>query len=258
MKAFICILGAVSDEIAGIKQRMKIERKHVWGSITAFEGEWEGYGLLLVRTGVGAGRAVEALKKSLAEFPVVMVLTVGYAGGTDPELKLGDLVLAERVLRLIPPDSESGEQSEPFRMIPLDPALVSQAMVLSCPPETAVHRGALMTVDEVVSRPEDKQALARDHQALAVDMETFDLVEYARREAMSILSIRAISDTAEQELIDLTHLVKESGEPDFLKAGWHVLTHPGDLKHALSLRNQSRLATRNLTEFLAEFLRKLQ
>ncbi|QPJ60606.1 MAG: hypothetical protein G3M70_01370 [Candidatus Nitronauta litoralis] len=258
MKAFICILAAVSDEIAGIKQRMKIERKHVWRSVTVFEGEWEGYGLLLVRTGVGSGRALDALKKALAQFPVVLVLSVGYAGGTDPELKLGDLVLADRVLRLNSTEPAGEEKSEPFRVIPLDPALVSQAMVLSCPPDTALHRGALMTVDEVVSRPEDKQALARDHQALAVDMETFDLVEHARLEAMSILSIRAISDTAQQELVDLTHLVKESGEPDFLKAGWHVLTHPGDLKHALSLRNQSRLATKNLTEFLAEFLRKLK
>ncbi len=258
MKAFILILGAVSDEIAGIKQRMKIERKHVWGSITALEGEWQGYGILLVRTGVGAGRALDALKKSLAQFPVVLVLTVGYAGGTDPELKLGDMVLADRVLRLNPPDLGSDALAEPFRVMALDPALVSQAMVLSCPPETALHCGALMTVDQVVSRPEDKQALARDYQALAVDMETFDLVEHARREAMSILSIRAISDTAEQELIDLTHLVKETGEPDFLKAGWHVLTHPGDLKHALSLRNQSRLATKNLTAFLSEFLKNLK
>ncbi len=257
MKAFICILGAVSDEIAGIKQRMKIERKHVWDTVTAFEGEWEGYGLVLVRTGVGAGRAVDALKKTLDQFPVVLVLTVGYAGGTDPELKLGDLVLAERVLRLNSPDSADG-QAEPFRVLPLDPALVSQAMVLSCPEETALHRGALMTVDKVVSRPEDKQALSRDYQALAVDMETFDLIEHARREGTPILSIRAISDTAQQELIDLTHLVKESGEPDLLKAGWHVLTHPGDLKHALSLRSQSRLATKNLTAFLSEFLKKLE
>ncbi len=254
MEAFICILGAVSDEIAGIKQRMKIERRHVWGAVTAFEGEWQGYSLVLVRTGVGAGRALEALKKTREHYQLVMVLSVGYAGATDRELKLGDIVLAERVLRL----NEAPGSAEPLRILPLDPALVSQAMVLSCPPETALHRGALLTVDRVVSLPEDKQALADRHQALAVDMETFDLLEFARREALPFLSVRAISDTAEQELADLTHLVKESGEPDILKAGWHVLTHPGDLKHALSLRAQTKLATANLTEYLAEFLKELK
>ncbi|MCA9484962.1 MAG: hypothetical protein KC553_14620 [Nitrospina sp.] len=253
MEAFIGIFGAVSDEIAGIKQRMKIVRKQVWGPTTAFEGEWQGYGIVLVRTGVGAGRALEALRKTREHYPLVLALSVGYAGATDPELNLGDIVLAERVLRV-----GGGDAAEALRVLPLDPALVSQAMVLSCPPETALHRGALLTVDRVVSLPEDKQALAKQYRALAVDMETFDLLEYARREALPFLSVRAISDTADQHLADLTHLVKETGEPDIVKAGWHVLTNPGDLKHALSLRAQTKQATARLTEFLAEFLKELK
>ena len=252
MDAFICIAAALSDELAGIKQRMAIRRRRVWGPVTVFEGEWQNYGVLLVRTGIGRQRALDAVRRVLDHYTVVLLLSVGYAGGTDPEVKLGDLVLADRVLRREP------EASPPWRTLPLDPALVNQAMLLSCPDEATLHRGGLLTLDAVVTDPAEKAALGKEFQVAAVDMETFDLVDHARRNNLPVLSVRAISDTVDQPLADLTHLLKESGEPDLLKAGWHVLTHPGDLKQALSLRAQTRLATDHLTRFLADYLRYLK
>ena len=68
------------------------------------------------------------------------------------------------------------------------------------------------------------------------------------------LSIRSITDTADQQLLDYAHLVKADGEVSKLKAGWHVLTHPGDLKSLVALRGHAQKATARLTEFLTLYL----
>jgi adenosylhomocysteine nucleosidase len=63
--------------------------------------------------------------------------------------------------------------------------------------------------------------------------------------------VRAISDSVEQEVLDSSSFLGGDGEISKLKAGWYVLTHPGSIASALSLRSQTQQATRNLTEFVS-------
>ncbi|MFQ5483292.1 MAG: hypothetical protein ACE5ER_11105 [Nitrospinaceae bacterium] len=258
MSKHVCILGAVTDEIAGVKQRMHIEHRHVFDGVPVLEGHWEGYSLLLARTGIGGRRARRALQQIMDRFELVLAVSMGYAGATDPDLRVGDLVLADRVLQKSLPRTTGVSPAAAGDARVLDSALINQAMILSCPPGPVLHRGGLLTVDRVVTQPREKRELGAACSVSAIDMETFDLVTSAQEGGVPILSVRAISDAADQELADLTHLVRENGEVNPLKAGWHVLTHPHDIKQALHLREQTRLATRNLTEFLAQYLRHLQ
>jgi adenosylhomocysteine nucleosidase len=84
-------------------------------------------------------------------------------------------------------------------------------------------------------------------------METSALAEEAQTRNLSFISVRAITDTADQELIDCSHLVADDGDVSKLKAGWHVLTHPGDLKGMIELGQHAKIATANLTEFLKPY-----
>jgi len=69
-----------------------------------------------------------------------------------------------------------------------------------------------------------------------------------------LLSVRVISDGIDQELLDSSSFLGSDGEISTLKAGWYVLTHPGSLKSALSLRAQTQFATQILTKFLSDLL----
>ena len=227
----IAILGAIKDEIAGIKNQMRIDDTLRWQPGNAFVGEWRGKPVVLVRSGMGCDSAKLALAEIAGKYDLECVISIGYAGALDPALQVGDLVVADQVVHY-----------ETLKSYPLDEALISTM------PEA--RRGTLLTVDEVVATPPEKKALREKYSAAAVDMETSALAEEAQARHLPFASVRAITDTASQELIDCSHLVAEDGDVSKLKAGWHILTHPGDLKGMIDLGKHAKLATANLTVFL--------
>lgn len=249
MKPAVCILGAVRQEIAGIKRRMNIDEQTRLGRADAWAGTWESTSIVLVRTGIGQARARDALERVLEKYSVSTVISIGYAGGLDPKLKVGDLVVAHRILGLGP---EKEQEAEEFFA---DPALVERALKLPVAADATAVGGDLLTVDRVVCDPESKRALLKHYQALAVDMETAALAKLAAEKPLPFLSVRAISDTAEQELLDVTSFVEADGQVSKLKAGWYVLTHPGSLKFLNDIRQHAGRATNVMTDFLAGFLK---
>ena len=120
--------------------------------------------------------------------------------------------------------------------------------------EEGAYRGTLLTVDKPILEPEQKRAAGKLYSAQAVDMETLALARFARENGTPFLSARAISDTVDQELMDLSGLVDEGGEVAKFKAGWHVIIHPGSMKGLLALGQIAKKACANLTDFTARFI----
>ncbi|MGP0566557.1 MULTISPECIES: phosphorylase family protein [unclassified Nitrospina] len=252
MEHHLCIIGAIREEIAGIKGRMRIDESLKLNGASAFIGTWEGFRLVLVRSGVGRRRAAKAFQQVCDHFPLVQVISIGFAGGLDPALQVGDLLIADTITMVCDGAAVTTESMA----IPV--ALVNQAMVVACPEGATAYQGTLVTVDDVVSHPDDKKKLGKTHGALGVDMETFELAKEAERRDVPFLSVRAITDTAGQTLMNCSHLVDDDGNVSTLKAGWHVLTHPGDLTGMIELGKHARLATAHLTSYLKEYLHCLK
>ena len=227
----IAIIGAIKDEIAGIKQEMRIDDILRWPTGNAFVGEWQGVPIVLVRSGMGCDSAKLALEEIAGKYDLECVISIGYAGALDPALQVGELVVADQVVY----DLTSKTYS-------LDEELIGAML--------EAHRGTLLTVDRVAATPQEKKNLREKYSAVAVDMETSALAEEAEARYLPFASVRAITDTADQELIDCSHLVAEDGDVSKLKAGWHILTHPGDLKGMIDLGQHAKTATANLTAFL--------
>ena len=119
------------------------------------------------------------------------------------------------------------------------------------------YKGTLLTVNQVISDSSAKQELGSSHKALAVDMETSSLIGHCIEKQIPFVSVRAISDTMEQSLINTSSFADGEGRVSKIKAGWYAATHPHAIKHLISLRSQSQKATANLTEILGIFLRSL-
>jgi len=231
MEKRIAIIGAIKDEIAGIKNRMRIDDALRWQTGNAFVGEWQGVPIVLVRSGMGRDRARRALTEIAGKYDLEYVISIGYAGALDPALEVGELVVADKVVNY---DSQKSYS-------------LNEELIRTMPD---ARRGTLLTVDEVVATPPEKKALKEKYSAVVVDMETSALTEEAEAHHLPFASVSAITDTADQELIDCSHLVTEDGDVSKLKAGWHILTHPGDLKGMIDLGKHAKLATANLTAFL--------
>jgi adenosylhomocysteine nucleosidase len=246
----ICILGAVRQEISGLKSRMQVEEHLRIGKSDLWRGTLEDQPIILVRTGIGKKNAVASLTSVAERFPLRMILSIGYAGGLDPDLDVGDLLIADIIL-----EAAGNPSQGPFLTSwAIDPALVARAMALPVRQNAKAARGRLLTVEQVVTHPELKQKLYEQTGALAVDMESSALVDLAQERQIPFLSIRAISDTANQELLDVSPFVSPDGEVSTLKAGWYVVTHPGSLKPLNTIRQHASRATNVLTDFVSRLI----
>ena len=180
------------------------------------------------------------------------IISIGFAGGLTSDLQLGDLVIADTVY-------EVGMNTELIDLKGADPLTVDsvwveQALKLSFLEDLPRRRGGLVTSDKPICNPEEKKRLGRDFLALAVDMESSVLLRVALKMKIPFLSIRAISDTAEQELINFSNYVNSSGQLSKTKAGWYILTHPGLIPKVEKLRKGSQKARSNLTRFLDKWI----
>ncbi len=241
MEKRIAIIGAIKDEIAGIKNQMRIDDTLRWPTGNAFIGEWAGLSIILVRSGMGRDRARQALVEISRKWDLKKMISIGYAGALDPSLQVGDLVVADKVIEMDSSQPDGGVKS-----YSLDKEIFNTTLGTS--------GRILLTVDRIAATPQEKNKLREKYSAVAVDMETSALAEKAQARNLPFISVRCITDTADQELIDCSHLVEEDGDVSKLKAGWHVLTHPGDLKGMIDLGKHAKLATANLTEFLKKYL----
>ncbi len=248
MENSICILGAVKEEIAGIKGRMKINHRLKIGTANVFLGFWEGKSIVLVRTGIGRIQAGGALAQVLDKYSLSMVVSIGYAGGCHADIKAGDLLVANRFLNG-PKHDELPEE------IKVATSLAGQAEKVRPSKKYATYAGRLLTMDRLVRLPEEKNVLGKAYGAIAVDMETSVLAQMAAVKNLPFLSVRAISDTVHQELVDISPFTESDGEISPLKAGWYVLTHPGSIGTFIRLQEITRRGTKNITDFLIAFLK---
>ena len=248
MNETIAILGAVSEEIAGIKREINISDRVGLDKSEAWFGKYQGRNIVLVRTGVGRKRAQNATQQVIDKFNPEVIISMGYAGALTEGLNVGDMFVASTIFSP-ESDSNSFEMDDPKNLKWLELAKKTP------PPENVKLKiGRLITVDMVVHTPKAKKELGSRFRAEAVEMETLEIALLARVNQIAFISIRGISDAVNHELIDCSSFLGRDGELSKLRAGWYVLTHPKSLKNAFSLRSNTQIATQNLTDFISRLI----
>jgi len=161
------------------------------GIVTALEMErgWIGSTneRCLVEVG-GMGRArAEAATKRLLDRGAAAVVSWGIAGGLDPELKPGTVVVPEFVV-----DGKSGRLQVDVGW--RDRLLAKTESVV---PSSG---GPMFHADDVVASPARKHELYERWGAAAVDMESAGVAGVAQDAGVPWLVVRVVGDVADQEL----------------------------------------------------------
>ncbi|MFB3819085.1 MAG: hypothetical protein ACE147_15585, partial [Candidatus Methylomirabilales bacterium] len=193
-----------------------------------------GQPVVLIQAGLGPERARAAGRLAAGPLACGSLWSLGLAGGLDPALRTGDLVLAEQV----------GTREGPPSRHPGAPALAAALRGWN------VHAGPLVSVDAPVGTPEAKAALRRATRALAVDMEAAGVAAAAGAAGVPWLALKAVLDPADVAVPPA--LLAGAGPDGSLRpaAVLSGLWRPACLVGAWTLGRRSRAALRRLAEAL--------
>lgn len=96
----IAICAAYPPELAALHQEFGVSEakgftRTTINGLTFWRGRYQGRDLVFFRTGVSIVNAAYQLQLALDRFPITTLLFAGVAGGTDPALHVGDVVIPE-------------------------------------------------------------------------------------------------------------------------------------------------------------------
>ena len=150
------------------------------------------------------------------------VISFGVAGGLDPALKSGDVVVATEVL--------AGDTRWLAGLALNEELIASVAWG-----RRRVVRGGLAGVEQVVAARAGKAALRSETGASAVDMESHIAAAYAASAGLPFAALRVIADPASRALPALAmSAIKPNGDIDLRKVLRGVARHPSTLRALVS------------------------
>ena len=233
VSADIGVVAALAIEVAPLLARLENVRKYSGPKFAVVEGEFAGKVVAVVLAGAGRVQAQRGAEILLDGHRPRWIVSAGFAGGLDPELRRGDLVLASEVV------NRAGRR---------------YAIDLGLPPGAAaggLRSGRLLTVDEIVRTAAEKAALRREHSADLVDMETSSVAALCGERGVRFLSVRVISDEAGTDLPpEILAILGRSGGLRLGAALGAVWKRPASVKELLALRTHANQAAEVLCRFL--------
>jgi adenosylhomocysteine nucleosidase len=185
---------------------------------------------LLVADGPGPKRAEAAARVALGLGPVSSMLSTGFCGGLDPELRVGDVFVAGKVF---------GEGDRRWKAVEVK----SQGL--------AAQAGSLLSRDRVVITSSDKASLYRSLGARAVEMEAAAVAQMAEENGVPFYCVRVVSDAASDTLpLDFNLYRAPSGRFRRGRILGAVLARPWSIRGLMRLNTDSLRAARSLGDFL--------
>lgn len=183
-------------------------------------------------------RAAEVARAMVAE-GAGGLMSFGVAGGLDPSLGPGLVVIADQVV-----DLEG-------RSFPCHGPWVDALMRL----DGAFDSGALLGSDQPILTPQHKQHLFRRSQALAVDMESHAVAEVAKETGVPFIAIRAIGDPAARAVPSSALAgLGPDGNTRALPVLFNLLRRPADVIAIWRLAGDTNRALKALREVAAKDL----
>jgi adenosylhomocysteine nucleosidase len=182
----------------------------------------------------GIGRlGAAAAARALAAAPVGALMTFGMAGGLDPALKAGAVVLPSQVI-----------SSDGVRLATCSSWRTRLAGALGS--SHAAVGGTVLSSASPIASPADKAVAFRDAGAVAVDMESVAVAEIAAANQLPFIAVRVIVDTAADALPRVVIAASQGGQVQTGRLLAGLLSAPGEIAALMRLSLRYRTAIRSL------------
>ena len=170
----IAITFALPAESSEFLSRLDTKSRFDRNGIRTIRGTIDDREVEVMHTGVGEKVCRERLRKFVDDQKFEFLVSAGFAGSLNHELRVNDLLVAKN-----------------FSTVDLKHAQLSLSNV-------SVHAANVLTVSALIDSSEERERIARESGASAVDMETEFIARACAAHGIPLLSLRVITDTPNQ------------------------------------------------------------
>ncbi len=218
----VAIVSALERELRPLVRHWRVSEKEHDGHRFRF---FEKNEFVLVSGGIGADAARRAAEAVIVLYGPGVVYSAGYAGALDPQLKVGEVIRAGRVVN-------AGDGSSV---------------------QVASGDGVLVSYPTVAT-PAQKVKLRESFQAQAVDMEAAAVARAAEARGVGFSTVKVISDEFDFEFPPTDRFVDSAGRFHEMRFAWFAAVRPWLWLPVMRLARNSNRASR----ILCEEIRKLE
>ncbi|WP_375056223.1 5'-methylthioadenosine/S-adenosylhomocysteine nucleosidase [Zobellella sp. DQSA1] len=201
----IGIIGAMEQEVAELRSRLEQAKTTAVAGCEFYQGTLAGQEVVITRSGIGKVAASIATTLLLERFAPSCVINTGSAGGFDPALRVGDVVVSSEVrfhdVDVTAFGYEIGQMAQQPAAFTADAELIELARAcLTEQSGIASTVGLICTGDQFMHRPEQLQKAMADFPAMkACEMEAGAIAQVCHQFRVPFVVVRALSDIAGKE-----------------------------------------------------------
>jgi adenosylhomocysteine nucleosidase len=236
----VAIVTAMREEFAPLLARLQDGHVERVGSLDVQHGRLGGARVLLAQCGEGRLQAEEAVETLLERFPISLLLVLGTAGGLQPGLRVGAIVVAESVRSNGDETWDAAEE------------LVERAI------RHGARRGTILSSATMLCSAEDKARVWNEaglDGPAVVDLESAAFAAKAAARGVPCLVVRVVCDPAEEDLpFDFNQFTDERGRVRRSAVARRALLRPGSLPRLMDLRRRVERCSERLARFADAFL----
>jgi adenosylhomocysteine nucleosidase len=203
MKKVIGIIGAMNEEIELYREGMKQVKEQTRAGNTYFIGNLHGKDVVLCKSGVGKVNASICTQILIDDFAVDQVIFTGVAGGVDPNLEIGDIVISKDCMQH---DMDVTALGFKRGEIPFSPVSIFEAdkklIQIAEQSGTAIEEvqivtGRVLSGDQFIADKEKVQIMYNELQGSCVEMEGAAVAQVCHLNQVPFVVIRSLSDKAD-------------------------------------------------------------
>jgi len=199
----IAIMGAMPEEIEPLLEKVENINKVEYANNSYYEATYKGKELVIAYSKIGKVFSSLTASTLLEKFACDKLLFSGVAGAINPSLKIGDLIIADRLcqhdLDISIFGHDFGFVPEGAKFVETDASLREVAKVVAKENNLDLIEGTIATGDQFVASTERKEFIAKNFEADAIEMEGASVAVVCDALNVPFFVLRAISDTANDD-----------------------------------------------------------
>jgi adenosylhomocysteine nucleosidase len=200
----IGIIGAMDEEIQHILESMESYETKTKAGIAFYVGEFNGFQVVLCKSGVGKVNASVCTQILIDEFGAANIIFTGVAGAVNPDLKIGDIVVStdcvQHDMDVTPLGFKLGEI--PYTEVSVfkaDPSLVDLAITASkdIVQDKKIVSGRILSGDQFIADRDKVKFLHEELNGYCTEMEGAAVGQVCSMNDIPFVIIRSMSDQAD-------------------------------------------------------------